>query len=52
MELMGDGQELRMPSDRICDYDTYNDLGDPDKGSEHARPTLGGRQNPHPKVQN
>ena len=49
MELRGDGTGLRIPSDRIYDYDTYNDLGDPDKGVEYARPTLGGRQNPHPR---
>ncbi|KAJ9690476.1 hypothetical protein PVL29_012896 [Vitis rotundifolia] len=49
MELRGDGTGLRIPSDRIYDYDTYNDLGDSDKGVEYARPTLGGRQNPHPR---
>lgn len=36
-------------SDRIYDYDLYNDLGDPDKRPQHARPTLGGNLNPHPR---
>ncbi|KAJ9563135.1 hypothetical protein OSB04_008295 [Centaurea solstitialis] len=45
----GDGSGVRLASDRIYDYDTYNDLGDPDKGAKHARPTLGGERNPHPR---
>ncbi|KAJ0461047.1 putative linoleate 13S-lipoxygenase [Helianthus annuus] len=45
----GDGNGQRLPSDRIYDYDTYNDLGNPDKGPEYARPTLGGETNPHPR---
>uniref|UniRef100_A0A803LLH7 Lipoxygenase domain-containing protein n=1 Tax=Chenopodium quinoa TaxID=63459 RepID=A0A803LLH7_CHEQI len=28
---------------------TETDSGDPDKGMEHARPTLGGENNPHPR---
>ncbi|GLT82869.1 hypothetical protein SLE2022_012020 [Rubroshorea leprosula] len=48
-QLRGDGAGLRKLSDRIYDYDIYNDLGDPDKGPEHARPTLGGPENPHPR---
>ncbi|KAI7749445.1 hypothetical protein M8C21_029126, partial [Ambrosia artemisiifolia] len=45
----GDGNGQRLPSDRIYDYDMYNDLGNPDKGPEYARPTLGGERNPHPR---
>ncbi|GMY37371.1 linoleate 13S-lipoxygenase 3-1, chloroplastic-like [Fagus crenata] len=48
-ELRGDGKGLRILSDRVYDYDVYNDLGDPDKDTEHVRPTLGGENNPHPR---
>jgi lipoxygenase len=40
-------EQLR-PWSRVYDYDVYNDLGDPNKGKDYARPTLGGQQNPHP----
>ncbi|GKC37545.1 linoleate 13S-lipoxygenase 3-1, chloroplastic-like protein [Tanacetum coccineum] len=45
----GDGNGHRLSSDRIHDYDTYNDHGNPDNGTEFARPTLGGERNPHPR---
>ncbi|XP_050286998.1 linoleate 13S-lipoxygenase 3-1, chloroplastic-like [Quercus robur] len=48
-QLSGNGKGLRVFSDRIYDYDMYNDLGNPDKGIEYARPTLGGEKNPHPR---
>ncbi|TQD88368.1 hypothetical protein C1H46_026112 [Malus baccata] len=48
-QLRGDGRGLRTPSERIYDYDTYNDIGNPDKGIEFVRPTLGGNKNPHPR---
>ncbi|KAL0371120.1 UNVERIFIED_CONTAM: Linoleate 13S-lipoxygenase 3-1, chloroplastic [Sesamum angustifolium] len=48
-DLRGDGKGLRLPSDRIYDYDVYNDLGNPDKGTDYARPTLGGGNNPYPR---
>ncbi|KAI4299383.1 hypothetical protein L6164_032850 [Bauhinia variegata] len=48
-QLRGEGRGVRIFHDRIYDYDVYNDLGDPDKGDEYVRPTLGGPENPHPR---
>lgn len=47
--LRGDGKGARKLSDRIYDFDVYNDLGNPDKGIEFARPILGGKQIPYPR---
>lgn len=48
--LRGDGKGVRKLSDRIYDFDSYNDLGNPDKSVELARPTLGGGQTiPYPR---
>lgn len=50
INLRGDGKGVRTLSDRIYDFDTYNDLGNPDEGIELTRPTLGGSQNhPYPR---
>jgi len=48
-ELRGDGKGIRKLSDRIYDYATYNDLGNPDKGMEFSRPILGGEKIPYPR---
>uniref|UniRef100_A0A804LTA6 Lipoxygenase n=1 Tax=Zea mays TaxID=4577 RepID=A0A804LTA6_MAIZE len=49
-EKRGDGRGERKPSDRIYDYATYNDLGDPDSDAAKARPVLGGSaQFPYPR---
>ncbi|KAG5517632.1 hypothetical protein RHGRI_038133 [Rhododendron griersonianum] len=47
--LRGNGQGKRKSSDRIYDYDVYNDLGDPDSSTELKRPVLGGKQHPYPR---
>ncbi|PON83576.1 Lipoxygenase [Trema orientale] len=47
--LRGDGHGVRKLSDRIYDFDVYNDLGNPDKGIDYARPKLGGKQIPYPR---
>ncbi|XP_019255389.1 PREDICTED: linoleate 13S-lipoxygenase 3-1, chloroplastic [Nicotiana attenuata] len=49
-DLRGDGTGVRKLSDRVYDYDIYNDLGNPDKGIDFARPKLGGSNNvPYPR---
>lgn len=48
-DLRGDGKGVRKLSDRIYDYDVYNDLGNPDRGIDSVRPTLGGDKNPYPR---
>ncbi|KAG0503658.1 hypothetical protein HPP92_003730 [Vanilla planifolia] len=47
--LRGDGKGIRRLSDRIYDYATYNDLGNPDKDKDLARPILGGEKTPYPR---
>ncbi|KAF5466362.1 hypothetical protein F2P56_016293 [Juglans regia] len=48
-DTRGDGKGVRKLSDRIYDFDVYNDLGNPDRGIEFARPTLGGEKIPYPR---
>lgn len=48
-EIRGDGKGERKLSDRVYDFDVYNDLGNPDKGIEFTRPRLGGEKIPYPR---
>ncbi|XP_023548189.1 linoleate 13S-lipoxygenase 3-1, chloroplastic-like isoform X2 [Cucurbita pepo subsp. pepo] len=48
-DIRGDGKGERKLSDRVYDFDVYNDLGNPDKGIEFSRPRLGGEKIPYPR---
>ncbi|GJN03936.1 hypothetical protein PR202_ga21436 [Eleusine coracana subsp. coracana] len=46
----GNGRGQRKSTDRIYDYDVYNDLANPDSNADLARPVLGGsKQFPYPR---
>ncbi|KAL8170849.1 hypothetical protein V2J09_022653, partial [Rumex salicifolius] len=47
--LRGDGSGERKSFDRVYDYDTYNDLGNPDSDPDLKRPVLGGEQHSYPR---
>ncbi|XP_004135305.1 lipoxygenase 6, chloroplastic [Cucumis sativus] len=47
--IRGNGKGERKPHDRIYDYDVYNDLGNPDKSKDLARPVLGVEDRPYPR---
>ncbi|XWS12645.1 hypothetical protein CRYUN_Cryun37aG0107800 [Craigia yunnanensis] len=48
-QLRGNGEGIRTLSDRIYDFDVYNDLGYQDKGAKYVRPILGGKNQPYPR---
>ncbi|XAR54659.1 Linoleate 9S-lipoxygenase [Bertholletia excelsa] len=48
--LQGNGSGELKEWERVYDYAYYNDLGQPEKGSDYARPVLGGSQEfPYPR---
>uniref|UniRef100_A0A5B7BF19 Lipoxygenase n=1 Tax=Davidia involucrata TaxID=16924 RepID=A0A5B7BF19_DAVIN len=49
LSLQANDRGERKKTDRIYDYDVYNDLGDPDNNAESARPVLGGNEHPYPR---
>lgn len=48
-DLRGNGKGVRKLSDKVYDFDVYNDLGNPDRGIDYARPMLGGEKMPYPR---
>ncbi|KAJ7945523.1 Lipoxygenase [Quillaja saponaria] len=49
LSIRGAGKGERKPHDRIYDYAPYNDLGNPDKDEDLARPNLVGEEWPYPR---
>ncbi|KAJ0021487.1 hypothetical protein Pint_31240 [Pistacia integerrima] len=49
VNLRGNEQGERKNTERIYDYDVYNDLGNLDKSDDLARPVLSGKQHPYPR---
>ncbi|GFY88155.1 PLAT/LH2 domain-containing lipoxygenase family protein [Actinidia rufa] len=49
LSIRGNGKGERKMHDRIYDYAPYNDLGNPDKGEDLARPVLSGEEMPYPR---
>ncbi|KAL5055440.1 hypothetical protein RYX36_036122 [Vicia faba] len=52
LSIRGSGthqERERKSYDRIYDYATYNDLGNPDKDEELVRPVLGNHDRPYPR---
>lgn len=49
IQHQGNGKGERKKFERIYDYATYNDLGNPDKDMDLARPLLGDEERPYPR---
>ncbi|XP_054808039.1 lipoxygenase 6, chloroplastic [Prosopis cineraria] len=49
LSIRGTGKGERKAHDRIYDYASYNDLGNPDKDQDLARPVVGVDDRPYPR---
>ncbi|KAK9707503.1 hypothetical protein RND81_07G202100 [Saponaria officinalis] len=49
LSLRGNGKGERKLHERVYDYAPYNDLGNPDKDPDLARPVLSGSEFPYPR---
>ncbi|XP_047318987.1 lipoxygenase 6, chloroplastic [Impatiens glandulifera] len=49
LSVQGNGKGNRKQHERIYDYAPYNDLGNPDKSEELARPVMEGLDMPYPR---
>lgn len=49
LNIRGNGKGERKLHEQIYDYDVYNDLGNPDKSEDFARPLIGGKERPYPR---
>ncbi|KAL9225585.1 hypothetical protein vseg_001490 [Gypsophila vaccaria] len=49
ISLRGNGKGERKLHERVYDYAPYNDLGNPDKDDDLARPVLSGSEFPYPR---
>lgn len=48
-KIHGNGNGERKRYEQIYDYALYNDLGNPDKSNDLARPVFGGEERPYPR---
>ncbi|KAK4357604.1 hypothetical protein RND71_023214 [Anisodus tanguticus] len=49
LKIRGNGKGERKQHERVYDYALYNDLGNPNKSNDLARPVFGGDERPYPR---
>ncbi|XP_059316424.1 lipoxygenase 6, chloroplastic-like [Lycium ferocissimum] len=49
LKIRGNGNDERKRYEQIYDYALYNDLGNPDKSNDLARPVFGGEERSYPR---